>query len=354
MRNSSFFQANRGITAIARSLILSALTLTALTAQTTVTTIPEGVITYTIKQAMPPTRNFTTFSIPLTEQSVFQGTVSSVTTDSISATTPGWVAGAFSSVNSPYAVRLTSGIFSGKVLVISTTTPNTINTITLSDDGVSLVGRVVSGDTFEIFPCDTLQSLFGSGKTNGLQSVLSGTRFTADEVTLVQNGAWTTYYYDSAALQWRSGALPYDMGNTVIHPNAGILYGRRASTDFTFNVLGRVASVDQKITYNTAGVSFVSVGVPTDMTLSSLALNSKISGWVNKTGITTSGFDQVGIFDGTAWSYYNFNGTQWRNGTLPYDMGNVAIPTGTPVLVKRASGTSTSGTFTVPLTYSLN
>ncbi|MES2308565.1 MAG: hypothetical protein V4507_06850 [Verrucomicrobiota bacterium] len=350
----------REISAVLRVIVMGSglilgLLMTSVFSQST-STVPEGMITYTVAAGTISSPKLTTFSLPLTESAAFSGTVSGVTSNTLSAVNPGWRVSAYSSPDSPFGVRFTTGALTGETYLISTTTPSTVNTVTVTNDGGSLVNGAQVGDQFEIFPCDTLLSFFGSGTSTGDQAVLAGTRTTADEVSMVQNGTWTTYYFDSTAHQWRSGTLPFNCGNTVVSSDAGVVYNRRASTPYTFSVIGRVSGIDRQISYNTSGVSFIGTGFPKDLTLRELGLNLKIAGWINKVGSATSGFDQIGVYDGSVWNYYSFDGSsgQWRKGTLPFNMSNVVISVGNPILIQKSNGTLGVGTIQIPIPYSLN
>ncbi len=86
--------------------------------------------------------------------------------------------------------------------------------MTLTASGFS----VASGDKFEIFPGDTLASVFGTNtSSNPLVVTGSANQGKADQVSLWGTSD-TVYYFNTAAGHWETTGSSANANNTVIYP----------------------------------------------------------------------------------------------------------------------------------------
>lgn len=328
-------------------------------AQTTVATVPEGFMNFTIPAGSATTPSVFTFSLPLTLPAPANfvgkaaGTISSVTATTISNTTAAWAAGALSQAVSPYFIRIKTGAAVGRTLLISTTAgqENTSTTVTVDNQGTPLDGLgIVAGDAYEVFPADTLFSLFGSDIQGGTSAA------TADVVRLQSGGSWNEYYYNSTVAQWRLGSIPVSQNNVVIRPDSGIIFYRKGTTPLALTLTGRVPSTDLQLVLNEVGSTFTA-GFPVDTLLSQSDFNSMPT-WVNNTGSVTNA-DKVDIFVNGSWNSYNYNQAagQWRLGSVPVNVGpSVTISAGAPAIIESPTGTAGLKVWrrTLPYTLSAN
>ena len=353
-------------TCLLAALLLCSLAPCSATAQTEVTTVPEGYMMVTINAALATTApKLTAFSLPLREVASASfvgqaaGRISSVTSNTIVNSAAGWAPGALSNATTPFFIRITSGAAEGRTLQISTgaTAQNTATTLTVLNEGTDLTTLgIAEGDTYEIFPADTLLSFFGAGTADGTAGVLGGNATTGDLVRAIEGTSWSEYHYNLAAGQWRRGSVPVNMNNVVLRPDRGIIYVRRKMAAFSITLLGRVPDTDLRVTYNSLGGTFVAGCFPVDQTLSQLAFQ-QTPGWVAKTALNTiATSDKLQVFDGSAWNSYHYDAVlgQWRRGSVPINFNTTVIPAGTPVLVEKVSGSTGIGVLVRPLAYSLD
>jgi hypothetical protein len=326
-------------------------------ATTTVSTVPQGYLMVSIPAGSVTTPSVTTFSLPMNESvpSNFvgeaTGQITSVTSSTITNSSGGWTPGSLSEAATPYFIRITSGTAEGQTFQISTSTSNTSTVLTVLNQTLDLttlgIATGANGDTYEIFPGETVASLFGT-------TTLGSTAAATADVVRLFNGSWTEYYYNTSAGQWRTGSVPVDVSNTVIRPDSGITFYRRGGTSLQYALLGTVASTNIQIVVNNTGANYVGNVFPVDQTLLVANYNS-LPGWVNNTG-SVSAADVITIWDGAAYDPYNYllSAGQWRTGSVPVNENNVVIPAGTPVIFQRPASNTGVTVLTRVLPYSLN
>jgi len=308
------------------------------------TTTPVGAVTVTIAAGTGTAKVRSLVSVPLLASTsingMSSGAIAAVTSNSITCSGAGWSTGELSTSSSPYLVRITSGSALGYTFLISTTTPNTSDTLYLDTGEASLLdfvsAGVASGDKFEIRPCDTLSSVFGTPQTTGVV----GAAAPAQADTLVVNGTNGlpgTYYYNTTLGRWTKQAFGNpDASNLPIRPDAGILFARIGNSQLSITVTGEVPTLDRQASIRNSGVTYFSNSWPTDQTLSSLGLES-VSGWL--AGATPATSDIVVI--GT--SNYYYDGTNWRRQAFGNPISNPTITSGQSVIISKkgtASGVS--------------
>ena len=327
-----------------------------LAAQTsTSVTVPEGYLTVTIPAGSVSSPSVTTFSVPVYSAVLSSfvgepvGQISAVTSNTISNAAGGWSAGALSQAATPYFIRITSGAAAGQTFQISTTTANTASVLTVLNQQIDLTTLgIVSGNTYQIFPAETLATLFG---TSTLSSTSSST---ADVVEIFSGGVWSDYFYNSSSSIWQKGSMPVDQSNVVLRPDAGITFYRRGSTPLQYILMGTVPSTNIQLVVNTSGLSYVGNVFPVDQSLSVAAYNS-LPGWVNNTG-NLSAASTITFLNGATYAPYNYllSANQWRKGSLPVNQNSVVIPAGTPVQIQQPNTTVGVTIFSRTLPYSVN
>jgi uncharacterized protein (TIGR02597 family) len=333
------------------------LSATSLFAQS-VTTAPVGAVTITIPAATAGNVKVTSFSpqLRLPTGGSFtgkaRGQLTAVSSTTLTDTSAAWGAGALSTPAAPYFIKIRTGAASGSYWQISTTSANSASAVTV----VSLNGRdpaaagVVTGDTYEIVPGDTLDSFFAS-----IEGSIGGTSLAnADNVRLYDGTSWRNYYYNSSAGQWREGTSTFNRNSTIIRPDSGIIYTRRGLSSLQITLIGNVADQAEKFTVPATGVAFIGGVYPVDRQLSTTGLNT-MPNFVPNTG-NLAAADKVRFFDGTSWRTFNYNSaaSQWREGTSTFNRNTFVVPSGTPLIIERGVG-APSGTVaaSMPLPYTL-
>ncbi len=243
-------------------LFASALALTgSVFATTTSYSPPVGAVTTTLAAPVNgvPKSTFFTPALRMTTASSFvgpvYGTVSALTTTSITDAAGGWPAGALSQAATPYFIKFLSGAASGTWWQISTMVSNTTNGFTVlprAGTNLSALGAA-PGDTYQIVPADTLEILF-----NSVQASIGGTsQGVSDTVQFFDGTGWHTYWFNSTAGQWREGAAPFNKNNIVIPPDSGVLFIRNHPGTVSLVLLGSVATRAERIIVPSFGSAVV-------------------------------------------------------------------------------------------------
>ncbi len=319
----------------------------------TATTVPVGFMTYTLTSGTA-----SSFGVPLLDVTTFAGVASTVTSTTISAAGANWTANQFVTATTPYFVTIKSGAQVGRTLLV---TGNTVDTLTLDteDTGLNVAGFAVAAtvDTFELFPGDSLATLFGNTADGSgfLSSGIKGgtSAFTADGIQVFNGTRFVTYFFNTTLGIWvmvNGGST--DQNNFVLYPDDGLLITRRGPTA-TLTITGRVPSTSLMTKLPGGTSSAVAVRFPADTTLGSLNFSGPGS-WI--TGANAFVADTVSIWNGTKWvPYFKTGGGQWMkvngDGT---DQSTTIIPAGSAVqILKRGTATGPSTFFSQALPYTL-
>lgn len=291
--------------------------------QTTVNSDPVGFVTTTIRPGtvtgFTPTMVSPVLNSPADISVGLAGSLSSVSSNSLTVATGGWSNNALSASHS--YLMLTDGPQKGLILRV---TGNTSNTVTVQTFGLNLASTgIASGNNYKLLGGDTLRNFFGA-PTNG---VLGGTAAEnsnrlVDQVSAVDaSGSLRTFYFDTAFGQWRRPGTSANQDNTPIPPISGVLYNRRAQTPLTYVQPGYVPTHEVRYIVPGSGTVFLGRYFPTDGTISSLGLQN-LTGWtINDDKFVT--VDALG-----ALRTYFWNGTQWRRSGTSSNQGNVPLPAG--------------------------
>lgn len=324
-----------------------------------VATVPEGFVTLTVAAGTGTSKKITAISIPLydvaTANGQMAGKISSVTANSITNLSAGWTAGQLSAVSAPYLIKITSGSAIGRTFLISTAAANTGTSVTIDSKDAAQVDLttlgILNGDTYEIYACDTMLSLFGTPETTG---ILGGTSpNNADSLMISINGALETYFYSTTNNRWTKGILGSpDATNTPIRPDTGILYSRLGSTDLTITLLGRVSATDRVAAIKNSGSTILAHNWPVSSTLANSKINL-IPTWT--ANVSPSAADKVKIITNGSIVTYWFDGTNWRKQILGSPISNnEVIQSGSAVLLEQIGSDAGYTSISQPLPYILN
>jgi hypothetical protein len=340
---------------------LAALALGSHTSIAQVATVPGGYVTVTIAAGTGTTKSSTPISFPLLEVANVAGQVSgritAVTATTITNSGAAWTAGQLSTAATPYVLRITSGTATGRTFLLSTATASTATTVTIDstesiNTNLTTLGITVgaSGDTYQLIPCDTISSLFGTPASTG---IIAGTAIaSADSLMLNINGILSSYYFSSTLNRWTRASLGNpDATNVAVRPDAGVLFSRLGNTAITIVALGSVPATDRKSLINNSGTTYLAQGWPTDTTL----LTSGIQNTPNWTSNTVAASaDTVMIMVSGQLRTYWFDGTNWKRQAIGSPISDTqVIPSGANVMLNQRGVQTGTSTLAQTLPYGL-
>jgi len=329
----------------------------------TVSTTPVGTMNITAAAGTGSVATLSVFSFPLlgtpsiTGQS--SGIITGVTANSLSNSNAGWTAGALSVAATPYLIQITSGSAKGRTFLISTTTVNTATNVTIDSQesgqvNLTTLGIVTgtSGDTYSLYPCDTLLNTFGAGTAvSSGTTVLGGTSsVVADVVQMAVSGGWRQYYFNTTSGHWLRVGPNTNSDNLPIRPDTAVIYSRLAPTALNLTLLGTVPSVDRKAIVSNAGITFISSSWPADLTLGTSNIAS-IPGWVANSSPGSADIAQMAVSGG--WRQYYYNGTHWLRVGPNTLSDSLVIPAGGAIILQKLGTTPGVTTLSQTLPYSL-
>lgn len=333
----------------------------------TATTEPVGFVTVGITAGTGSAKRNTLFSVPLMETEAIDGqvagTITGVTSNTISNSNAAWTPGALSQPATPHLVQITSGLAEGRLFLISSSantggaisgTANTATALTVSSVDTAQVdltqlGIVAGTDTYKIFACDTLSSFFGTPETTG---VLSGTApANADTIVAVINGTSSTYYFNTTSNKWVRAVLGSpDSSNVPLLPYYGVQYGRLGNSALSFVITGGVPTEPRKVAVKNSGATILSQFWPVETTLGTSGLSTVVT-----PGATASAADTVVLTAGGAASTFFYNGTDWKKVVLGTPTANSnPIPIGASIQIIRKGTTVGFTTLSQAVPYNLN
>lgn len=302
-------------------------------------------------------------ALPLVHESAAAGAtlgrIDAVGSNYLEDTTANWVGGELSSAANPYYLRIKTGAAAGRVLMVNTSA-NTSSRVNLTNDGLDLttvgITTGASGDVYELVLADTLNDLFG-GKVQGGVDALS-----ADNVQTWTGASWLTFYYNTTRNRWErdvdTAASP-SRDNFVLRPDRGIMIQRRAATELRLYVIGRVPELAPRYINSRPGTTFLSAGLPLDVTLGTLALQTQAPGWQGGATYTTAlaDADLVQVWSGASWLnfYYDTTNNRWQRAAeaAQTNRNTFSIPAGRPIMIRRLSAGPTLVSLPMPYTISL-
>lgn len=327
------------------------------------TTVPYGFMTWFISGGDGVSRVFTPLALPLVAPATgvtgkTMGRITAVGSNTLEDTTAGWTAGELSNPATPICIRITSGAAEGRTFLISTSTQNTADTVTLDSaylGGLDLTGLGITtgsqdGDTYELLNCDTLSGLFGTPQDTGILGGPSANN--ADNVWIFIQGGWSKFYFDTDTNLWTKITLGSpDASNQPIPPDAGILYSRFDASPIELILLGRVPDTDRQARVNAGGLTPLGVTWPVETQLQDAGIEN-IGGWVSSANASQA--DEVRLFKNGGWNKYWYDGTNWRQRTLGSPIADTEpIPAGSVILIFKRTPTASDQTLSQTMPYTL-
>lgn len=334
----------------------------ALTHAATVTsaTVPEGMITFSL-----PHGTSTLLSLPLSNNVAYTSSVTAVTDTSITVgDSPAPFTGSLTTPASPYFVKFLSGNERGRVMQI---TSNTASSLTLNTTDGNLGSpvflttanfNVQVGDTFEIFPGDTLASIFGAGTTQSPLTLTGGTSVIFSDTISVYTTSTApalTYYFNTTNGYWEQYGTTANANNTIIYPYSALAIERRGThPDTTLVVGGRVTSVASQIKVVGDGTVYASSHYASAIKLSQLQFGSN---WTTGSSVIVA--DILSVWDPAIDSfdtYYQKPDSTWRKyPDSVTDQSNSTIAPGVVLTItKRSAVTGGASFLQSSLPYSLD
>ena len=320
-------------------------------AQTTVQGEPFGYVKMNITAGTGSSKKSTLLSIPLLDEASITGKatgrITGVTATTITAAGAGWTAGQLSAAATPHLIEITSGAAQGRLLLISSTTANTTDTVTIASDEATRVGNLANlgiatgattGDTYRIRPVDTLSSFFGTPQTTLIQGGTSASN--ADTITIVVNGSSANYFFSTTLGRWtKVGLGSLDASHAPILPHYGLRYERLANTPLQFIVTGKVPSGQRKVSVKSSGSTILSPYWPVNMTLAQLALQTTPN-WLSSASSSTADTVVLTTTTGSTTTFFH-DGTNWRRVALGSPIANTnLVPVGTSLQISKRGNAS--------------
>jgi uncharacterized protein (TIGR02597 family) len=325
-----------------------------------VASVPEGMITFPITHG---TTNY--LSLPLTNNETYTSSVTAVTINSITVgDAPAPFTISLTTSAAPYFVKFLSGNETGRVLLITanSTSSLTLDTTDHTSGSPVLLNTtgfdVEAGDTFEVFPGDTLASVFGAATAQSPLVLTGGSNAVmADTISLFTsaNAPAVTYYFNTTVGYWEQYGTAVNANNTIIYPYSAFSIARRINHPNTTLVLsGRVTSVVVEIKVVGNATVYTSTHCATDVKLSQLQFGST---WV--TGSTAVTADTLSVWNPTMNrfdTYYQKSDSTWRKyPDAVTDQSNFAITAGTVITITKRESVAGAATFLQsPVPYSLD
>ena len=292
-----------------------------LLAQATVATDPVGFVNVELKPGNGTQKSTNVISLPLHPlqediEGLSVGVINEVTSNSIQVLNAGWSNGSLSNLATPYLFKISSGNAEGLILPISTTNLNTSDRLYLNvnfgGEGIDLtslgITTGINGDKFEIIPCDTLSSLFGTPETTG---IIGGTNALNADTIIVFSLSWDVYFYSTNTESWVKSTFGFpNADNLVLHPDFAIIYERISPEPLYLTLVGSVPTEQKNVAVKNSGITFLVSGWPVDTTLGQAGIE-QLSGWQSGTNASTA--DSVIIrSDLGIWETFFYDGAEWK------------------------------------------
>jgi len=330
---------------------------------TTVQGEPFGYVKVNIARGSGTTKSNTMVSIPLFDTvpigGQVRGTITGVGSNTLSNASGGWTPGELSNRTNRFLIHMTSGEGAGRMFLIATNT-NTANTVTIDSTDITAHGAINSlgiaaGDNYQIHPCDTIGSFFGTPSSTG---VVGGTSLNvADGILLTVNGTPANYFYHTLSNRWVRSAPGFpDATHQPIHPYTGFTYSRIVATNLSLTAAGRVPTESSRVVpIRNTGPTVVSQYWPVATAISNLGFDT-VTGWAKATSARNADRLIIATNAGAVPQTYFFHSVSnaWvenRPGT-PLS-GSRIVPVGSSVTVNRASNAPGSTLLRQSIPYNL-
>jgi uncharacterized protein (TIGR02597 family) len=263
--------------------------------------------------------------VPFNRASVFRGIVTSVSAAGIKAGTPEWRSGQF--VSEPHYLKFRTGPHAGRYFTI---TANTADTLSVSASGVSFAQKQV----FEIFPAQTLGSLFGTSSV----ALRTGTSEASADLVRIHNGtAWESYFHTGT--QWQISGGTASQNGAIIRPEQGIIVVTGGTEPVNLTLLGSVSVSPEVSAVPGSGVALVANRLPFATTLSALKIQA-LAGWAK--GASASVSDNLMRWNGSSWNVYYHTGARWQKAGSQDSQDSAPLSAGESLLIRRRDGSTAS------------
>ena len=286
---------------------------------------PVGCVRVTIPAPAPGESNRKVLGVPFNRPSLYRASLVSAAGTTLKCGSLGWQSGQF--VQAPHFLKIRSGTNQGRYFSI---TGNTLDSVTVNATGFTFAAK----DAFEIFPAQTLGSLFGT--TSSTVALRSGTlEAQADLVRLRSGPTWITYFFNGT--QWRTPGSTASQNNTLIQPEQGILLVCGGTSAVSLSLLGNISITPEMSAVPGSGEALLSPRFPVQTTLSALNLQS-LTGWIK--GATASLSDHVMKWNGASWNIYYHTGARWQMAGSNDSQDSASIVPGESLLIHRKDGST--------------
>ena len=316
------------------------------------TTRPVGFLVLTV-----PANQTRSFSIPfdadLSSLPSTTGRLTAVGSNYVENAAAEWPAGAFSTAGSPYVLRLTSGVNSGRSFRI-VGPANTATRLHIADDGLGLATLELetgdNGTRYEILPGDTLGTFFGTGTEDDPVALQGAGEATQADIVQVWGGAsWLNFYFNTTWQRWaRDSDREGDASRNafLLRADRGFMITRRGATPLEFTVTGRVLGTPQRAFHSRQqnALTFLASMQVSDTTLGELAMQSPERSVDWRGAEDGKDADLVIVWGGATWFsfYYNTTAQQWQRVDDPVNRDGYVIRAGTPIFVQRREAGTTA------------
>ena len=276
------------------------------------------------------------------------GTIDAFTSTTLTCNSANWAAGELSQAATPKVILITSGAAVGRTFLISSTVANTPTALTLASsetaDLTTLgIATGASADSYRIFDCHTLSSLFGTPASFAF--VGNANPDLADNVLLLINGVWNTYYFNTTLNRWtrRSLGSP-DATNQAVKPEAAILFSSIGTTSLTLLATGSAPATTRSDVVSKSGLTFLGSPWPADVTLINSGIQ-QIPNWQANSNVNSA--DQVLLLVSGTWSTYWWTGANWRKKGLGSPISDTqTIPAGSGVILSKTTAAASESLLT--------
>lgn len=306
----------------------------------TTPTVPVGYVTLKAAAGTGTAKKSTLLSLPLygtmEGDGAMKGLLTHISANALTNADADWTPGQLSQAAAPSLIKITSGAATGRTFLISTATPNTANTVVIDAKDVAqgsldTLGIAV-GDSYELLPCDTLSSLFGTPETS---DIIGGANANvADSIAITTNGQTEIFFYSTTLNRWtKSYPGNPTATNQPLRPDAGLTYARIGSNDLRLLLTGRVTDTNRLVTVKNGGVTQLAQNWPVDITLLDTRIH-EIPSWKVSSSVATA--DRAQLYIGGALHTYWFDGSNWREDTVGTPIAdNQIIPAGSSITLTK-------------------
>jgi uncharacterized protein (TIGR02597 family) len=244
-------------------LAASALALTSVNAQTTVTSDVVGYITLNVKgTGGNGSEAISVLGAPLEKAVESTGSLTAVAGNTLTDASATFTSSSFSGT---HYLKINSGVNAGITATISSNDETSITTV---EDISSLLSGT---ESYEIRAYTTLSDIFGSSNQSSIGSGASAG--VADEILIYNGSGFDIYFYQEGAsfggTGWRSSTNAFsDTSSTIIPYGSAVIVKRKQSADVNVTFAGSVFNSDTFVPVE-VGVNWLAGANPVDLTLSS-------------------------------------------------------------------------------------